>query len=127
MSKDFIIKIKKLREYYDEPEDIKIIDEREKQLRDLIAQKKFSKNEVVEKIVESAQQEIRQINFLLTYDDSLDDDSERRKALKYQRKVHQFYLSRFSGETADQQLQRITNELDSYLKRAEGDGVDNTA
>lgn len=119
MSKDIDTKLKKLREKYPSDVSLRAIDEDERTLRTLIAQKDFANHEVVLSFTQDAQRKIRDINFLLAYDDTLNTPEKAldRRSLWRERQVWQFILDRFciSVDAVKQQIELLEESLDTEL------------
>jgi len=113
-------KLSALRKKYPDESSRNSIDGDEKKLRELIAQEKFSKHFLVQKIIADAQERIDDLNFQLAYDEELNKPENQvlRHSLFRQREVWQFTLERFDmGEEASEQIKQIESEVDEELTR----------
>ena len=116
--------IEKVRQFYsNDINESKFIDEQERKLRRLIKQAELSEHPLIQAVIAMAQKEIAQIDLLLLHDDSLDTNNEKRRALKHQKQVHQFYIQRLGGAIAKRQIESIKRRIedaeervDSYVK-----------
>lgn len=118
---DIETKLKDLRKKYPSESSLKQIDDDEKALRHLIVQKDFASNEVVVEIVKDAKAKIEDINFLLSYDDEMNQPEKNieRRAMFRERNVWQFMLDRFGVDTKqiDEQIGMLENGVDTELSR----------
>lgn len=121
MSNDIETKLKKLREKYPSDISLREIDNDERQLRTLIAQKDFANHDVVIDFITDAKKKISDINFLLAYDDEFNQPEKAldRRSLWRERQVWQFILDRFGIDVSsiDQQIELINEEVDNQLVR----------
>lgn len=113
MANEFDEKIKRLREHYNDPESLKILSEAEKELRASFKRADFSKNKVILDIIQAGEKEIQNINLLLQQDEDI--TSEQRKSLFVKRSIHQFYIERLGGQTAETRIEAIGKFLESRL------------
>lgn len=113
-------KLKELRKKYPSEQSQLQITEDETSLRTLIKTKEFAKHELVEKIIEDTKERIRDINFLLAYDETLNEpeNKDKRYAFFRTREVWQFVLDRFGIDenVVDGMIHNIEKSIDEELK-----------
>lgn len=114
MNKDIEQKIAKLREVYTGEINRKDIDDIEKSLRERIKRSQIAEIDVIQDILKDAQQKVDQINYLLAYDESIDDS--KRKALFRERDVWQFNLDRYGMGDSVGAIKDIENLIDQKLE-----------
>lgn len=117
--KDSLEKIKKLRAHYTLAEDQRTLSDLEKKIHSEIKKKNFAKNPLIKDIVRDSITKIKEINFLLSYDDELNkpESATLRMSLFRERDVHKFYIKRFGVVLNDNNLDAIDSELDELLDR----------
>ena len=103
-------KLSKLRKEYLNPQEQKDISKTEEALRRNIKRTKLAERVEVQEIIEESVKSIKDINFLLSNDESLEE--RERRDLFAERRVHKFWLSRFDGERAQMAIMMIGKDVD---------------
>lgn len=121
MNQDVQRKLQDLRAIYQDPVDQRAISEMERQLRVKIQEARLREVEPIPDIIEDAYNHIRQINFLLAFDEELlkPEKSEFRAALFKERSVHQFWLERLGAWDAERVISQIDSFVNERLKGGE--------
>lgn len=88
---------------------IRTITETEKTLRRLVVQHSLKDNDAAIAIVAAINKKIEDITFLLQTDENM--NAEDRKILFRERRLHQFYKARLSGDEAEQTFDFLDQTL----------------
>lgn len=111
-------KLQDLRAMYQSPIDQRAITQMENELRRRIAETKLAEIEPMPMIINDAYMQVRQINFLLAFDENM--TTEFRAALIKERAAHQFWLERLGAWNAE----RIIEDIDRFAsERLKSDDV----
>ena len=109
-------KINRLRRIYiDDKESNKFIDSVENNLRKAIGIKKLAELPEIITMIEDAVGRIKDINFLLAYDEKLSDEPAARKGLFREREVHQFWLERLDPKKAEEIITSLEHFIEEKL------------
>jgi len=109
-------KIDKLRNYwFNDQMSLKWVNEVEVAIRKILTKEELFKNKGIKAVVDDIEKKIRAIDTMLTYNAELTD--KERGVLFAEKKVHSFYLNRFSGKNLDQQFDRVGKLLDEELEK----------
>lgn len=107
-------KINRLRKEYTDSDSNEMLNDIEKRLRDNIKRQKIPEMGIIIEIVEAGNKIIEEINFILTNTDDLSE--KERDKLIVKRKVHEFYISRLSGEHEAKRIAAMEKFLDERIK-----------
>lgn len=114
-AQDVQSKLDTLRTLVLDEESIRIISNTEKALRRLIVQSGLKDNDAAIAIVESINKKIADISFLIDSDENM--TAEERKVLFRERRLHQFYKARLSGDQAEQTFDYLDSTISEKINQ----------
>jgi len=115
-------KLKKLKDIYVLEKDQQRFVKTEKMLRKVIHNQKLGEHEVIKMIADNARNDIKNIDFLLAYDDELNGEDkwiERKMLFERRNNIKTDILDRFSFSVDRSIQKRIEESIDELDKRSE--------
>lgn len=106
--------LKTLRKYYQTDEDVLILDDAEKKIRESIKKMNVANTSVFQEMTVASEKAVEDINFILINQETLSE--KERGDLIAKRKVHQFYLDRFTGNYYKKRAEAISSFLEVRVK-----------